>query len=54
MIMRYRCYETLRDLGRDTFYSVTITSNKPSWRFKQKLGANAELKDVAVEFRKHA
>ena len=39
VIMRYRCYEALRDLGRDTFYSVTITSNKPSWRFKQKLGA---------------
>ena len=39
VMMRYRCYEALRDLGRDTFYSVTITSNKPSWRFKQKLGA---------------
>jgi hypothetical protein len=38
-ILRYRNYEVLRDLGRDTFYSITVASNTASWRFKEKLKA---------------
>ena len=38
-ILRYKNYEILRAMGRDTCYSVTLTSNKASWRFKQKLNA---------------
>lgn len=39
VIMRHHSYEVLRGLGRDTLYSVTLRANKPSWRFKEKLGA---------------
>lgn len=39
VIMRYQCYQRLRELGRDTLYSVTVRANKASWRFKEKLGA---------------
>ncbi|MEP6591261.1 MAG: GNAT family N-acetyltransferase [Gemmatimonadota bacterium] len=42
-ILRYKNYEVLRSLGRDTFYSITQASNKASWRFKQKLGAEKLL-----------
>lgn len=43
VILRHRSYEVLREIGRDTFYSLTQVSNKPSWRFKQKLGAEKVL-----------
>jgi hypothetical protein len=39
VIMRYRSYLLLRELGRDTLYSITIKANTASWRFKEKLGA---------------
>ncbi len=48
-ILRYRNYEVLRGLGRDTFYSVTVTSNTPSWRFKEKLSARKVFLGVHVE-----
>jgi ribosomal protein S18 acetylase RimI-like enzyme len=41
--LRYRTYAMLRELGRDTFYSITVTSNKASWRFKEKLNARRVL-----------
>jgi len=37
--IRYRTYQLLADIGCDTFYSITALSNEPSWRFKEKLGA---------------
>lgn len=37
--LRYKNYEILKRLGRDTFYSITECSNTASFRFKQKLGS---------------
>jgi GNAT superfamily N-acetyltransferase len=37
--LRYRVYGALKEMGRDTFYSVTYRFNAPAIRFKQKLGA---------------
>ncbi|MES2123339.1 MAG: GNAT family N-acetyltransferase [Gemmatimonadota bacterium] len=37
--LRHHSYEVLREAGRTRFYSLTQASNKASWRFKQKLGA---------------
>ncbi|MCK5707823.1 MAG: hypothetical protein KAI43_09225 [Candidatus Aureabacteria bacterium] len=37
--LRYKCYEMLREMGRDTFYSVTEYFNSASMKFKQKLKA---------------
>ena len=37
--LRYRTYGALREMGRDTFYSVTQRFNSPAVRFKKKLGA---------------
>ena len=48
--LRYKNYEVLRRLGRDTFYSVTECSNNASFRFKQKLGARIVFLGVHVEF----
>jgi len=45
-ILRYRCYELLRAIGRDTCYSITLTSNHASARFKQKLGAEKLFRAV--------
>lgn len=45
--------EVLRDMGRDTFYSITESSNKPSMRFKEKLGARPVFLGAYVKlFRK--
>ena len=38
-ILRYKNYEALKTMGRDTFYSVTLISNAASLRFKWKLKA---------------
>lgn len=38
-ILRYRNYEILKKMGRDTFYSVSECSNAASLRFKEKLNA---------------
>lgn len=37
--LRYRTYDALRQMGRNTFYSVTHRFNSSAVRFKQKLGA---------------
>ena len=37
--LRYRVYQTLAHAGRTKCYSVTIRTNGPAIRFKQKLGA---------------
>ena len=46
--LRYRNYEVLRGMGRDTFYSVTELSNPASMRFKQKLGARPVLLGIYI------
>ncbi len=40
--MRYRCYEYLRRLGRDHYYSYSDYFNKSSINFKKKLNARFE------------
>jgi GNAT superfamily N-acetyltransferase len=47
--LRYRTYEALREMGRDTFYSVTERFNAPSVRFKQKLGAKFLWLGVGID-----
>jgi len=37
--LRYRSYEALRKMGKDTFYSVTESLNAPAVKFKKKLNA---------------
>lgn len=48
----YVCVESARQNGPYSLVREKVTLG--SALFKQKLGANAELKDVAVEYRKHA
>ena len=48
--LRYKSYEVLKDMGRDTFYSITERSNTASFRFKQKLGAKLVFLGLYVEF----
>lgn len=38
-LMRVRCYETLRALGKSTFFSISDCFNTPAIRFKRKLNA---------------
>jgi GNAT superfamily N-acetyltransferase len=47
--LRYRTYQALRDMGRDTFYSVTERFNAPAVRFKQKLGAKFLWLGVGID-----
>lgn len=52
-VLRYKSYEVLRGMGRDTFYSITERSNTASFRFKQKLNAQIVFLGLFVElFRK--
>jgi GNAT superfamily N-acetyltransferase len=52
--LRYRTYEVLRGIGRDTFYSVTELPNSASTRFKQKLGAQPVLLGIHIRlFKKY-
>ena len=37
--VRYQCYKALREMGRNKFYSYSDAFNRPSLRFKKKLGA---------------
>jgi len=37
--LRYKSYEMLKEMGRDTFYSISISFNTPAVRFKEKLEA---------------
>jgi len=48
--LRYRNYEVLGRMGRDTYYSVTEVSNSASVRFKQKLGARPVLLGIYIRF----
>ena len=38
-VLRYKIYAILKELGRDTCYSLTVCFNTPSIKFKEKLGA---------------
>jgi hypothetical protein len=37
--LRYKSYEMLKEMGRDTFYSISISFNTPAVRYKEKLEA---------------
>ncbi len=37
--LRYKCYEILKEMNRDVFYSITDYFNSPSMNFKKKLNA---------------
>lgn len=37
--LRYKSYELLREMGRDTMYSISIYFNTPAIKFKEKLNA---------------
>jgi len=50
-ILRYKNYEVLKRLGRDTFYSITERSNAASLRFKQKLGARIVFLGLCIVLR---
>ena len=49
-VLRYKNYEILKEMGRDTFYSITEYFNTPSFRFKQKLNAKVVFLGLYVEF----
>ena len=52
-VLRHKSYEILVEMGRDTFYSITEASNKPSMRLKEKLGARRVFLGAYVKlFRK--
>ena len=48
--LRYKNYEILKNMGRDTFYSITQCSNTASFRFKQKLGAEIVFLGLYINF----
>lgn len=48
-ILRYHTFGVLAELGRDTCYSITLAINKPSWRFKEKLGARKLFTGIHLE-----
>ena len=48
-ILRYKSYEILKRMGRDTFYSVTECFNAASFRFKAKLNARVIFLALYVE-----
>jgi len=37
--LRYKSYEILKEMGRDVLYSISICSNSPAVKFKEKLNA---------------
>lgn len=48
-LLRQHTYLNLVTLGRDTCYSITLTINKQSWRFKQKLAARKVFTGLHLE-----
>ena len=48
-LMRAKCYESLRELGRNKFYSYTDFFNTAARRFKAKLGARDEALRMHLE-----
>jgi len=51
-ILRYKIYEVLKEMGRDTCYSITETFNTPSMKFKEKLNAQFVLMGLYVKLSK--
>ncbi len=47
--LRYSLYEELERLGRDTYYSISLSLNRPSLRFKEKLRVQKLVSGVYVE-----
>lgn len=47
--LRYRCYQTLAQVGREHCYSITVAFNHPALRFKQKLHAQITQLNVLIE-----
>jgi GNAT superfamily N-acetyltransferase len=47
--IRYETYRALKEMGRDTFYSISESLNKPSIKFKQKLKAELLKKGLFIE-----
>jgi hypothetical protein len=47
-ILRYKGYEALRGMGRDTFYSITKFFNTAAFRFKQKLNVKVVFLGVYI------
>lgn len=47
-ILRGRCYQELRALGRDRFFSISLATNAPAIRFKEKLGARKRFRAAAL------
>lgn len=47
--LRYETYKALKEMGRDTCYSISELANKPSIKFKQKLGAKFLKKSLYIE-----
>ena len=53
-ILRYKIYAILKELGRDTCYSITECFNSPSMKFKKKLNAQDVFLGLYVNlFRKY-
>ncbi|HPI73638.1 MAG TPA: GNAT family N-acetyltransferase [bacterium] len=50
LILRYKSYEALRELGRDSYYSITDYTNKASYQFKKRLDARIVFLGLHVEF----
>lgn len=47
-ILRYKCYEILKEMGRDKCYSCTDFFNKPAIKFKKKLNAKNEKVGIYI------
>ncbi|MHC4843946.1 MAG: GNAT family N-acetyltransferase [Planctomycetota bacterium] len=50
--LRFKFYEELQKLGRNTFYSITLCSNKSALRFKKKLNAKPLILAIHVRLLK--
>ena len=50
--LRFKFYEELQKLGRNTFYSITLCSNKPALRFKKKLNAKPLILAIYIRLLK--
>ena len=42
-LLRYKVYQLLKSMGRDTYFSITQCGNSPSRKFKEKLNAQYVL-----------
>jgi hypothetical protein len=46
--LRYETYKVLKEMGRDSYYSISELLNKPSIKFKQKLNAKFIKKGLYI------